>query len=97
MPPKLDKTCVLCGSRRQIGTQGFFKFPKEKSQREIWLQACGLKEVRETDKICFQHFNSKNFFPRNSESQRLRLKNFVVPSLNMPKVRKDQNKYHQKS
>ena len=80
-----DRKCVLCGVK---GTRGFHTFPTDQVQRQKWLNHCGLKSIKETDKICFRHFKPDDYFPRRSDNQMLKLKRFVVPSRNIPKVSK---------
>ena len=51
----------------------FFKFPKQK--HDYWLQLCGLKMIKEEDKICAGHFDESDFC--------IDLKQSAHPSLNL--------------
>ena len=82
MSPKFEK-CVICGAK---GTKGFHTFPTTKAQRQKWLNLCKIESIKEKDKICFRHFKSEDYFSRRADDQLNRLKKFIVPSKNLPKV-----------
>ena len=52
---------------------GFFKFPKPPEKHHLWLQTCGLREVKKDDRICADHFKNSDFC----------LKQNAYPSLNL--------------
>ena len=79
------RKCVVCGAK---GTKDFHTFPKSEAQRKKWLNRCIIESIKERDRICFRHFKSDDYFPRRSDNQMLKLKRFVVPSRNIPKVSK---------
>ena len=83
MSPAFDRKCVVCGAK---GTKGFHTFPTTKAQRQKWLNHCNIESIKENDRICFRHFKSDDYFPRRSDDQVKRLKKFIVPSQNLPKV-----------
>ena len=53
----------------------FFKFPKQQQKYDYWLQLCGLKMIKEEDRICASHFAESDFY--------LELKRSAHPSLNL--------------
>jgi hypothetical protein len=81
--PAIDRKCVVCGAK---GTKGFHTFPTTKALRQKWLNHCNIESIKENDRICFRHFKSDDYFPRRSDDQLKRLKKFIVPSQNLPKV-----------
>ena len=67
-------TCVVpnCNIKK---SHKFFKFPKQQQKYDYWLQLCGLKMIKEEDRICASHFAESDFY--------LELKRSAHPSLNL--------------
>ena len=64
--------CVVCRKRSKYPSH---RFPREGRQR--WLEACGLEQYKDGQRVCALHFASEDI------GQDGRLKDGVIPSRNM--------------
>ena len=85
----MGKKCVvrLCSFSQDMTSLPdgltFHKFPSDVSQRQAWINALALPinwtpKARET--ICSRHFLKESFYPRKSESSKVFLKPFAIPT-----------------
>ena len=72
--------CVVPGCSMRA-SNGVFHFPKDPARQEIWLNLCGLKEVKKEDRICSSHFKEDDY---GFSNVRKTLKPSTVPSQNLP-------------
>nr|CAD7196823.1 unnamed protein product [Timema douglasi] len=82
--------CVVNGCKeitRNNENFSFHKFPKNKKLRKVWIDKINTRiPVTESSRICGKHFERSSYFLssfRGSPKKR-KLKNGVIPSLNLP-------------
>ena len=54
------KKCVVpyCGNK---GMKGFFTFPKNAAEQELWKKSCGVSILRQSSRVCHKHFKDSCF------------------------------------
>ena len=62
------KKCVVpyCGNQ---GMKGFFTFPKDTAEQELWKKSCGVSILRQSSRVCHKHFKDSCFLNTDSSNK----------------------------
>ena len=84
MPPENKrklKPCAICPNRV---ASGLFSFPSDEELRKKWKAVCNLESIKQSDRVCLEHFDSADFMPMSDHNERQRLNPGVIPSKKLP-------------
>ena len=79
---KIKKRCLVSLCNLSFA-KGMFKFPKDISQKKLWLDALKLNSHGPSDTVCFNHFRERFDYCKKPNGV-FKLANDAIPSLHLP-------------